>query len=492
MSFRFVRRLSATLIASAIATAAFASGTSLIWRGDVTTARGVVDDVAKAWEHTGHGRIELQPFNTASGIDAVSQGTADLAGSARGSSGSSEDSSLTFTPVAWGALVMVTNVANPVSNLTLKQLHDIYYGKITNWSEVGGPDKPIDLYAVASPGDGVEYSLRRLIFGRGNQPVAAPRLYLNTNQLQQGIALDPMGLGVSTLSDARGNRKLKALSIGGVAPSIASLANGSYPLYTPLYLVTNPSSPKATDTQAFIAFVDSATGKSIMREHGLVPYSEGTTLIADDASRRSRILAEIGEHPYTGPAERAPTLAPASGAARVIANSKMLAAIQHGNPAKARREAIATLRTGPIVASVTAVNGSAAYTSVAAERPSLAHVSGAAISVAVLDLHGSRFARVSGDAAYGPAKPERSKAAQRAEHLARVAAPAKAMPQRRVAEAHVRHAHAQRPLLHRVAAGETLYSIAHKHDVDVAQVRAWNHLKGNTVRIGQTLVVGRR
>jgi phosphate transport system substrate-binding protein len=269
---------------------------TLIWRGDVATATSVFDKVARAWERAGHGKIELQPFNTASGIDAVASGQADLGGSARASSASPEDQNLTFTPVAWDALVIVTQSGNPVSNLTLRQVHDIYYGKISNWSEVGGKPAPIDVYAVASPKDGVEFSLRSLLFGRGTQPVAAPRLYVNTHMLEKGIELNANGLGVDTLADIRGKPKLKALSINGVAPSAESLADGSYPLFTPLYVVTNPRSSKAADAQAFIDFVNSAPGAAALRQGAVLPYADGAALAAADAARRERILAAIDMH----------------------------------------------------------------------------------------------------------------------------------------------------------------------------------------------------
>ena len=134
MSLRLARLLSVTLIGACLTTSAFAAtthtkthaktsvaakGPSLIWRGDVATAQGVVDEVALAWAKAGHGSIEMQPFNTASGIDAVAAGTADLAGAARASDGSAQNTELTFTPVAWDALVMVTNPANPVHNVNM-------------------------------------------------------------------------------------------------------------------------------------------------------------------------------------------------------------------------------------------------------------------------------------------------------------------------------------------------------------------------------------
>ena len=264
---------------------------TLVWRGDYATARGVVDAVAAAYEKSGKGRIEVQPFNTASGLDAVEHGLADIAGSARSSYGDAEGN-LLFTPVAFDALVMVAHPSNSVPNLTVKQLHDIYLGKITNWKDVGGKDAPINLYAVASPGDGVEYSLRRLIFGRGNQPVAAPRLYVNVAKLEEAVTLDPNALGVTTLSGVMGNAKVRMISVDGVSPSVATVSDGSYLLYTPLFLVTNKESPKAAQISAFMDFLLTDQVKALARAHQLVPYVEAPQLAQGDKARREKLLAE--------------------------------------------------------------------------------------------------------------------------------------------------------------------------------------------------------
>ncbi|MFK2878636.1 LysM peptidoglycan-binding domain-containing protein [Rhodanobacter hydrolyticus] len=315
MTVRAVRLLPVLLLGACLAAPAFAATTAttksttvhhktsssksrsskapaLIWRGDVTTARAVVIDMAKEWQRTGHTPIKLEPFNTASGIDAVAAGTADLAGSARNSDGTPEDGHLTFTPVAWDALVMIANPSNPVRNLTVRQLHDIYFGKITNWKDVGGKDAPIDLYAVISPNDGVEYSLRTLLFGHGDQQISAPRLYLNTKALEDGIALNPNGLGLSTLANVSSNPKLRTIPIDGVAPTEANVVDGSYPLYTPLYLVTNPNSTKAAAVKEFIDFLQGDKAKAVLRSHAVLPYQDGAALVAKDQDRRDKVYAE--------------------------------------------------------------------------------------------------------------------------------------------------------------------------------------------------------
>jgi phosphate transport system substrate-binding protein len=422
MSLHIARLLSVALIGVCLTTpalakthtakhakAAVSKTPALIWRGDVTTANGVVNEVALAWEKAGHGRIELQPFNTASGIDAVSIGTADLAGSARASDGSAQNTNLTFTPVAWDALVMVTQSSNPIRNLTLKQVHDIYFGKITNWSEVGGNNAPIDLYAVASPGDGVEYSLRQLLFGRGDQPVAAPRLYVNTRKLEEGVELNPNGLGASTLADINGNPKLRAIPINGIAPTATTVGNGSYVLFTPIYLVTNPRSPKATEVAAFVDFLQTDAAKAAMRKHAVLPYQDGATLASVDAARRSTILAELGIKSRAAVSAAAP------------------AATQGPAPTAASRTAVASAVSGTIAA-------------------------------------GHEQSNAADNATSSTATATAAKAADTASASGKT---------------------------YIVVKGDTLSGIAKKNGVGVAELREWNHLKSDNIKLGQSLRVSR-
>jgi phosphate transport system substrate-binding protein len=456
MSVRLIRLLSFALIGACLATPAIAKthahprakakasaaakGPTLIWRGDVATAQGVVNEVAQAWTRAGHGTIELQPFNTASGIDAVALGTADLAGSARGSDDSGQDAGLTFTPVAWDALVLITNSSNPVSNITLKQAHDIYFGKITNWSELGGSSAPIDVYAVASPGDGIEYSLRTLLFGRGNQPVAAPRLYVNTHKLEEGIALNPNGFGAATLGDIKGNSKLKAISINGKAPTVANIADGSYVLYTPLYLVTNPRSPKAAEVQTFIDFLQSDAAKTAMRNHAVLPFQDGAALASMDGGRRSRILAEVG------------------------ARASHITPISAPGATYAARSAVAPTSPDTVAAKLALDQRTAADKLAQSDKTQLTGVKGGVASVHVTSLaHVKSSVVASNDKAAAKAKTAKASKASSA-------ATGKT---------------------YKVAKGDTLFSIAKSHSVDVADLRSWNHLKGDNLKLGQSLRVSR-
>ena len=283
----------------------------IVWRGDHCSAR-IFKDLATSYNASGQGTVVIQPFSTISGLDAVHAGSADVAGSARSAMpGRDEEVGTNFYPVAWDALVPIVSIDNPVNNISLKQLHDLYLGHITNWQQLGGDDAPINLYAVAAPLDGVEYSTRQLLFHYGDTAISAPRLYINTVQLEAGVVIDPHGIGMSTLSGVGANRKLKMLSVEGVAATDISIEDGNYPLYSTLYLASRSDDPKHDAVSKFIAFTDSEAGKAILRKHDLVPYSDAPGLVGMQDQRVAFINAHVHPlEPVAAISEATPVSAP--------------------------------------------------------------------------------------------------------------------------------------------------------------------------------------
>lgn len=267
------------------------SGPALIVRGDQVSTEGLVDAVASAFADTGDGHLEVTPFNTVDGIDQTLSGSVDIAASARPAYFKrTQEAGLTFTPVAWDALVLITNTANPVNNITLKQLHDIYYGRITNWSQLGGADEKIDLDGIASPLDGVQFSFRRLMFGNGDNPVAVPRLFINIDSLQSEVSLDTKALALSTLVHARREKGIKVIPIEGVMPSLATLENATYPLPLTIYLAYKADSPKLATIQKLLTFLGGDKVAEILRSHDLLPYAQAVVLNAQSEKDRINLL----------------------------------------------------------------------------------------------------------------------------------------------------------------------------------------------------------
>ena len=283
---------------------------AIVLRGDHTTAR-VVKDLVKQYEANKLGKVEVQPFSTISGLDAVGAGTVDVAASARTAMPDrSEEKGINFFPLGWDALVVITSAKNPLGNITLKQLHDIYLGRLTDWKDLGAAPAELNLVAVAGPLDGVEFSTRLLLFHDGDQAVSIPRFYVNTEKLEEAIAIDPHGIGMSTLSGVAGNPQLKMLSVEGVAPSIATITDGSYPLYSPLYLAARDDGKNNEAVKKFVAFADSESGRAILRKHYVVPFADVPDLMnkqeariafVDAHTRPELVASSMGSRPVSAP-----------------------------------------------------------------------------------------------------------------------------------------------------------------------------------------------
>lgn len=273
---------------------AFVPETVIVWRGDIVSARGFTNDLIKEYQKEQKSLLTVQTFSTVSGIDAVIAGSADIAGSARAMHEKREEErNLVFQPVALDAIVVVTHPRNPVNSLTLAQLRQIYLGRVTNWKELGGNDTPINLYSIAAPLDGVEFSFRRLLYKRGDQKVAAPRLYMNTSKLEEAITIDPNGLGLTSLSSSYANKGMKMLAVEGVAPSTQTVANGSYPLFNTLYVVHREDASNRASIDKFVLYLTSPTAMQTMRRHQLVPYAEAGDVYARDGERLQFIDSAI-------------------------------------------------------------------------------------------------------------------------------------------------------------------------------------------------------
>jgi phosphate transport system substrate-binding protein len=272
---------------------AAAAAETIVLRSDHSTAH-VLQDLIKQYQAAKLGKVELQPFSTISALDAVHAGTADAAGTARPAMPDrAEEQGTNFLPLAWYAMVPIVAADNPVSDISLKQLHDLYLGRLTNWKDLGGADATINLEGVAPPLDGVEYSTRLLLFHFGDQDVAIPRLYVNVDKLEEDIQLNAHGLGLSTLSNAGHDTKVKILSVEGVRATPATIADGSYPLYGVMYVATRDDSARHADVAKFIEFTGSDAGKAILRKHDVVPYADASALIDKQAERTAFIDAHL-------------------------------------------------------------------------------------------------------------------------------------------------------------------------------------------------------
>lgn len=169
------------------------------------------------------------------------------------------------------AIAVVVGAGNGVTNLTREQVRDIFTGTVQNWKDVGGAEAPIHLYA-RDPISGTYLGFKELAMENKPYPPDLKMFTLLTNYqaIVQAVAADPNGIGYSSFESAK-TAGVKAVSIGGVAPSAAVVNKGEYPYARTLHLYTS----KAMETPAtgsFIQFVLSPGGQEVLAQTGDVPH----------------------------------------------------------------------------------------------------------------------------------------------------------------------------------------------------------------------------
>jgi phosphate transport system substrate-binding protein len=156
-----------------------------------------------------------------------------------------------------------------VTKLTKDQIKGIYAGNITNWNQVGGPNKPI--YAIArEQGSGTRDTFNELVMGSTKAETMESTVAQGSAEVKTAIAGSDKAIGYVGFSYVQ-DGAIKAVAVDGVMPTVQTIKSGSYLLHRNLYLYTfgNPK-PGA---KVFIDFVTGSEGQKIAQENGFIPLS---------------------------------------------------------------------------------------------------------------------------------------------------------------------------------------------------------------------------
>lgn len=228
-------------------------------------------------------RISVTGGGSGTGIAAMINGTVDIANASREmkSEEIARAKANEITPVehvvAGDAIAVVVHPSNPVDTLTLQQLSDIYTGKITNWTEVGGEDLPIVLTSRESNSGTYVYFLETVVrLGDAEAPIffAPDTLLLPSSEvISLEVSRNPNAIGYDGLGYVTPDQKVVAVSPGpgepGILPSIETANAGTYPIARPLYMYT-AGEPEG-EIAAYLDWILGPEGQRLVKELGFVP-----------------------------------------------------------------------------------------------------------------------------------------------------------------------------------------------------------------------------
>ena len=209
--------------------------------------------------------VGYNPTGSGAGITAVSEGRCDIGLSSRALKDDEKASGLKETVLAYDGIAIIVHPDNPVSDLTVEQIADIYTGKITNWKDVGGNDAAIVLIGREA-GSGTRDGFESIT---GTQEACQYRQELtSTGDVITAVSQNPDAIGYASLAAVKDS--VKALSVGGVAPSEDTVKDGSYTVQRSFVLVTKEGVPLSPVAQAFFDYVTSADAAAIISAAGAV------------------------------------------------------------------------------------------------------------------------------------------------------------------------------------------------------------------------------
>ena len=221
--------------------------------------------------------VTYDATGSGAGIEAASNGSADIGLSSRAVKDEEAASGLVGTTVALDGIAVIVNAESAVADLTVEQIAKIFTGEITDWSEVGGAAGTISCVgreAGSGTRDGFESITDTEDACKMDQELTS------TGAVIEAVAGNPNAIGYASLSSVEGKDTVKAVTVGGVECSEATVLDGSYEIQRPFAVLdvqngfVKADAALSAQAQAFFDFATSTAANDLIRAAGAVPVAK--------------------------------------------------------------------------------------------------------------------------------------------------------------------------------------------------------------------------
>lgn len=265
--------LAAAIVLICAAPASVRAGGKLVIKGSDTLGAKMVPQIAEAFKaENPDTTFEIAAEGSSTGVKAIITSTADIGMSSRDvnskeiAQARSNQVDIRAITVAKDAIAVIVNEKNPLDELTLEQVEQIFTGAVEDWTAVGGRPGRISAYSRnTASGTYAEFrdmAMGGIDYGSDTQKMAG------NEQIASEVSRNPSGIGYVGLAyiDTPG---VKVVRIDGFAPSKESVNSGNYTLARPLYFLVD-GEPGGLVAE-FIDFTLGGTGQSIVESVAFIP-----------------------------------------------------------------------------------------------------------------------------------------------------------------------------------------------------------------------------
>jgi phosphate transport system substrate-binding protein len=213
--------------------------------------------------------VGVSQVGSGPGIKAVIDGTTDVGMSSRALTTAEAANGLVVYKICDDGIAIIVNKANPINNLTVSQIRDIFAGNVTSWKQYGGEDQNI-IVVTREAGSGTRDGFESLVM----QKMAN----ISTKAIQQGstgavstyVAGSKYAIGYISYGSLDATQ-VNSVAVNGVQPSVATIKDKTYLIQRPFLLVTKGDAKGLA--KAFIDYVLSTEGQGMLAKHNLVTIS---------------------------------------------------------------------------------------------------------------------------------------------------------------------------------------------------------------------------
>ena len=231
-----------------------------------TSMEKVIGALGEAFENQNDGvTFTYNPTGSGSGIQAVQEGRCDIGLSSRNLKEEEAAGGLEATILAYDGIAVIVSPENPVVDLDVETIAKLYTGEITNWKDVGGNDAPVVLIGREA-GSGTRDGFESITDTK--EQCQYRQELTSTGDVITAVAQNPDAIGYASLASLKDS--VKAVTVGGVAPTEDTVKDGSYVIQRPFVLVTRKDTALSDAAQAFFEFATSPDAAELIANAGTV------------------------------------------------------------------------------------------------------------------------------------------------------------------------------------------------------------------------------
>lgn len=245
------------------------TGGSLVTISGSTSVGPLAEKLAMKYAEENDVKIEINQIGSSAGIANAINGVSQIGMASRDLKQEEKDSDLQELIIAYDGIVVVTHPSNPIKNLTMEQVKQIFTGEVTNWKDLGGEDMEI-VVVSREDGSGSRDAFQEIVGYESGQLIKNAIVASGNGNIKTTVAMNKHAIGFISFEYI--DESVSAMAINGVEAKAENVLAGQYELSRPFLFVHKENVPEAA--KQFMAFILTPEGQKVVESAGAIPITK--------------------------------------------------------------------------------------------------------------------------------------------------------------------------------------------------------------------------